>query len=135
MVGSRAMDFPIRITPLLRPLLFPFRAGGERARVHVGGGRVTVEFGLLFRGSFALEQIEHVSRSSWPWWGGLGLRVGARGRVGVIGSYEGVVCLHFTRPQRVRAPLPWRCRELYVSLHDPGGFIATVEAEAHMAAA
>ncbi|WP_434416508.1 hypothetical protein [Nannocystis pusilla] len=129
------MDFPIRITPLLRPLLFPLRASGERAAVHVGGGHVEVEFGVLFHGSFALEQIEHVSRSTWPWWSGLGLRIGARGRVGLIGSLEGVVCIHFNRPQRVRAPLPWRCRELYLSLHDPDGFIATVEAAAHMAAA
>lgn len=129
------MDFPIRITPLLRPLLFPLRATGERAVVRVGGGRVEVEFGLLFRGSFPLERIEHVSRSSWPWWAGLGLRIGTRGRVGVVGSFEGIVCLHFNAPQRVRAPLPWRVRDLYLSLEDPRGFIATVEAEANMAAA
>jgi hypothetical protein len=129
------MDFPIRITPILRPLMFPLRASGERAVVRVGGGRVEVEFGVLFRGSFALEQIEHVSRGDWPWYSGLGLSIGPRGRVGLIGSLEGIVCIHFNRAQRVRAPLPWRCRELHVSLHDPAGFIATVEAEAHMAAA
>lgn len=129
------MDFPIRITPLLRPLLFPVRATGERAHARVGDGRVSVEFGVLFRGSFPIEQIEHVSRSSWAWWAGLGLRIGARGRCGVIGSLDGIVCIHFTQLQRVKIPVPWRCRELYVSLQDPDGFIATVEAEAHMVAA
>lgn len=129
------MDFPLRITPLLRPLLFPLRASGERAVARVGGGHVEVEFGLLFRGRIPLEQIEHVGRATWPWYGGLGLRLATRGRVAVVGSFEGVVSMHFTRPQRVFAPMPWRCRELFLSLHDPAGFIATVEAEAHMAAA
>jgi hypothetical protein len=129
------MDFPLRITPILRPLLFPLRASGERAVARVGGGRIEVEFGVLFLGSFPLEQVEHVSRSLWPWWAGIGLQLGPRGRVGLIGSLDGVVCIHFNRAQRVRAPFPWRCRELHVSLLDPTGFIATVEAEAHMAAA
>lgn len=129
------MDFPLRITPILRPLLFPLRASGERAAVRVGGGRIAVEFGVLFAGSFALEQVEQVSRALWPWWAGVGLQLGPRGRVGLIGSLDGIVAIHFNPPQRVRAPLPWRCRELYLSLADPAGFIATVEAEAHMAAA
>lgn len=129
------MDFPIRIAPILRPLLSPLRASGERAVVRVGGGRVRVEFGVLFRGDFALEQIAYVGHSMWPWWGGAGLRFGPRGRVALIGSLVGVVAIGFSRGQRVRAPMPWNCHELVVSLVDPIGFIATVEAEAHMAAA
>lgn len=129
------MDFPLRITPLLRPLLFPLRATGERAVARVGTGRIEVEFGVLFRGRFPLEQVEHIGHDAWPWWGGLGVRLGTRGRAYVLGSSQGVVRLHFTRPQRVYAPIPWRCSELYLSLHDPGGFIATVQAEALMAAA
>lgn len=129
------MDFPFRIAPILRPLLFPLRVSGERAMARVGGGRVRVEFGVLFRGDFPLEQIASVGHSMWPWWGGAGLQLGPRGRVALIGSLMGVVSMNFTRAQRVRAPMPWNCHELVMSLEDPVGFIATVQAAIHMAAA
>jgi len=122
------MDFPIRITPLLTPLLWPFGVRGPRAVASLEEGRLRLQFGALFDHSFPLTAIEHVSRSSWPWWMGMGLRVGLDRKLGLIGGLQGIVCLHFREPVRVQSLVPLRCQDLYVSLEDPGGFIAAVEA-------
>jgi len=122
------MDFPIRISPLLTPLLWPFGARGPRAVASLADGRLRLQFGALFDHSFALAEIEHVSRSSWPWWMGMGLRVGLDRKLGLIGSLDGIVCVHFREALRVRSLVPLRCQDLYVSLEDPAGFIAASEA-------
>lgn len=125
------MEFPIRVHPLLVPFLLPIGAVGARAVVRLAGGRIRVTFGVLFDHTFPLEQVVDIRRSGWPWWRGLGLRVGLGGRVGLIGSTEGVVCLRFRVPQRVRVVVPLRCTELHVSVVDPEGLLATCAAEVH----
>jgi hypothetical protein len=122
------MDFPIRIRPLLTLLLWPFGARGPRAVVNLDAGRLRLQFGTLFDHSFALAQIEHVRPSSWPWWMGMGLRIGVDAKLGLIGSLRGVVCIHFREPVCVHALMSLSCRDLYVSLKDPAGFITASEA-------
>lgn len=122
------MDFPLRITPLLTPLLWPFGVRGPRAVARLEPGRLHLHFGALFDHGFPLTDIEHVGRSSWPWWMGMGLRIGLDRKLGLIGSLQGIVCLHFREPVRVQSLLPLRCQDLYLSLEDPGGFIAACEA-------
>jgi hypothetical protein len=125
------MDFPLRISPLLVPLLLPVGVAGPRAFARVDEGKLRVVFGVLFDHTFPLEQTGQIGRSSWPWWSGFGLRVGLRQRVGLIGALDGVVAVHFREPQRVRVVVPLRCSDLYLSVVDPHGFIATAEAELH----
>ena len=125
------MDFPIRITPLLTLLLWPFGTRGPTAVVNLDAGRLRLQFGTLFDHSFALAQIEHIRRSSWPWWMGMGLRIGVDNKLGLIGSLQGIVCIHFREPVPVHALMSLSCRDLYVSLKDPAGFITASEAALH----
>jgi len=122
------MDFPIRIAPLLTPLLWPFGVRGPRAVASLEHGRLRLQFGALFDHGFPLTAIEHSRRASWPWWMGMGLRIGLDRKLGLIGSLRGIVCIHFREPVRVRSLVPLRCQDLFVSLEDPGGFIAAIEA-------
>lgn len=123
-----AMDFPIRITPLLTPLLWPFGVRGPKAVATVEGGQLRLQFGALFDHTFPLAQVEHVSRSSWPWWMGMGLRIGLDKKLGLIGGLEGIVCVHFRESLRMQSLVPLKCRDIYVSFEDPDGFIQAVEA-------
>ncbi len=123
------MDFPIRITPLLLPLLWPFGVRGSKAVVSLEHGRLHLRFGALFDHSFALADIEDISRSTWPWWMGMGLRIGLDRKLGLIGSLHGVVRIHFREPVRVNSLVPLHCQDLFVSLSDPGGFLAAYARE------
>lgn len=126
------MDFALRISPLLVPLLLPIGAVGPRAYARVTEGKLRVVFGLLFDHTFPLEMVEQLTRSSWPWWSGFGLRVALRHRVGLIGAQDGIVAVHFRELQRIRVVIPVQCKDLYLSVVDPDGFIATVSAELNM---
>lgn len=124
------MDFPIRIAPLLTPLLWPFGVRGPKAVASLEDGRLRLQFGALFDHSFPLTDIEHISRSSWPWWMGMGLRIGLDRKLGLIGSLQGILCIHFREPVRVQSLVPLRCQDLYLSLEDPDAFITACEAAA-----
>lgn len=122
------MDFPLRISPLLAPLLRPFGVRGPAAVARLEQDRLHLHFGALLDHGFALTDIEHVRRSSWPWWMGMGLRIGLDHKLGLIGSLRGVVCIHFREPVRVQALLPLHSQDLFLSLRDPDGFIAACDA-------
>lgn len=125
------MDFPIRVHPVLRPLLWPLGASGPRSVVRVEGGRIRLVFGALFDQTFPLEQVRHLRPARWPWWRGVGLRLGLGGVLGLIGRPGDVVRIELRAPQRVRVVVPVPCRALYVSVADPSGLIATATAELH----
>jgi hypothetical protein len=60
----------------------------------------------------------------WPWYGGIGWRIGP-GTVGLIGSLANVVRVNLSTPHRTRVVfIPVRTRRIFVSLDDPRAFIA-----------
>ncbi len=121
------MRFPIRMSPLWRPLLLPFGGTSQRSYVELEDGALHVRFGWLFDHRFPLSQVEAASPSHWPLLGGIGWRTNFRGTVGLIGTYANVVEIRFKERQRVRMLLPTSCERLYLSLQKPHDFISALQ--------
>ena len=120
------MRFPMLMSPLWRPFLMPCGGTPERAYAEMENGSLRVRFGWLFNHRFPLSDVEAASPSHWPVWAGIGWRTNFRGTVGLIGTYVNIVEVRFKVPQRVRMLLPTTCGRLYLSLEEPGDFIAAL---------
>ena len=121
------MRFPIRMSPLWRPLLLPFGGTSQRSYVELEDGVLHVRFGWLFDHRFPLSQVEAASPSHWPLLAGIGWRTNFRGTVGLIGTYANVVEIRFKERQRLRMLLPTSCERLYLSLQEPHEFINALQ--------
>jgi hypothetical protein len=123
------MRFPIRISPPWKPLLsvLGMSAKGSYVDVDVDAGTMRVKCGVWFDESLPLAAITHVEPSSWPWYGGLGVKLGpTKHAVSVVGSLDGVVAIHFAEPQRMHVLVVVNRPELRISLEDPEGFMRTI---------
>lgn len=131
------MRFAIRRSGALGPLFTVLGMSGKSSFVDVDAERGTfrVKGGIWFDETFALDEVESVSPSTWPWWGGLGVKLGPGNSVGVVVSGEGVVAIRFRRPQPMRVLLVVDRPELRVSLQDPDGFMRELRSAARLAAA
>jgi hypothetical protein len=106
-----------------RPLLALFGATRDRAHIDVGSERIEVCFGW-FQADLPRGDLLSASRSRWPWYGGIGWRIGAR-TLALIGALRGVVELRLRAPHRTRiALIPLRYDRLFISLEDPEAFLA-----------
>ena len=119
--------FPIRRSPLWRPLLLLFGATAGRSHVELAEGRLVARFGWLFNHSFPLSDIEGAARRSWPLLYGIGWRSNLFGVIGLIGSRAGVVELRLRRRRWLWMLLPLPCNRLAVSLEDPGEFLEALD--------
>jgi hypothetical protein len=123
------MRFPIRISPPWKPLLtvLGMSAKGSYVDVDVEAGTMRVKCGIWFDETLPLAAITHLESSSWPWYGGLGVKLGpTQHAVSVVGSLDGVVAIHFAEPQRMHVLVVVNRPELRVSLEDPEGFMTTI---------
>ena len=59
---------------------------------------------------------------NWPWWAGLGVRIG-RGVVGFVTQSGPAVVLQLAEPLEVRAPLRWTTQRVVVRVSDPESFL------------
>ena len=123
---AEVQRFPILISPLWRPFLFPFGATPERAFAAIEDNHLHVRFGRLFDHRFPLKAVEGVAPSHWPVWAGVGWRTNLRGTIGLVGSYVNIVEIRFKEPQRVRLLFPFTCKRLALSLEEPRDFIAAL---------
>lgn len=123
------MRFALRVTPLCRPLFAALGMSPRASFVELDSVRGTlhVQSGVWFDEDFSLSEIASVSHSTWPWYGGLGVRLGTGGTVAVVGSLSGVVALRFSRPQRMHVLVSVHRSVLKLSLDDPDGFIRAIE--------
>jgi hypothetical protein len=117
--------FPIRRSRWSLPFLWPLSPGRPTASVE--DGRLVVRMGLLGRADVPLERVAAAGTMDWPWWGGLGVRIG-RGLVGFVAASGRVALVDLTAPTRVRAPLGWDATSLAIGVEDVDGFIAAVAA-------
>lgn len=99
-----------------------------------GGGTVTVDadgvharFGLLGSADVPLDLVAHVGRMRWPWWGGLGVRIG-RGLVAFAGDTGDAVVVDLVRDVRVKAPFSWRTGRLVLVVDEPARLAAAIAA-------
>lgn len=112
--------FPLRRSSWALVFLVPLSP--RRPTVEVTAEAIVVRMGLLGSAVVPLAVIERVGTMPWPWWGGVGARLG-RGLVAfVAGSGEAAV-LELSEEVAVRAPLRWRTRRVVVGPEDLGGFL------------
>jgi len=103
-------------------LVFLVPLSPRRPIVEVTSKAVVVRMGVLGGAVVPLAIIERVATMPWPWWGGVGARIG-RGLVAfVAGSGEAAV-LELSEEVAVRAPLRWRTRRVVIGPEDLGGFL------------
>lgn len=117
--------FPLRRCWATR-LLWPWVRGD--VAVEVGDGAVRVRFGGLGRAEIAVTNVARLSRMTWPWWGGLGVRLGRR-LVAFTTSWGEAAVIDLIEPIDVRAPLRWRTARVVVSPLDVDEFLDAVARE------
>jgi hypothetical protein len=119
--------FEMRVDPFWRPFIVPL--GGTDARSYAeitDDGQLRVRFGFIFDHAFPLASIERAASARPPWWAGIGWRTNFFGNIGLLGSHDGCVELHFKEPATVNMPLPSRCQRLTISLKLPGDFLTAL---------
>lgn len=95
--------------------------------VSVGADTVEIRMGWLGGARIPLGSIDRIGRMHWPWWGGVGARLG-RHLVAFVAAPGDAAVIELQEPIRVRAPLPWRTARIVVSPEDLDSFIADVAA-------
>ena len=119
------MRFPVRFANAMRPLgrIFGMPPDDCFVELDLEHGAFRVKAGIWFDETFSLGRVEDVAPSSWPWWGGLGVKLGPRDSLGVVASTEGVIAIRFKERERMHLIVVVRRQELRVSLEDPDGFM------------
>jgi len=123
-MSAKVHKFPMALSPVWRPLLWPIGVTGESAFAEISDGDFHVYFGRFFNYHFPVEEVEKVELGHWPVWAGIGARTNFRGTVGLIGTYVNVVEVVFKEPQRIRMVVPVRCKRLFFSVEDPHAFVS-----------
>ncbi len=124
-----SVTFPLRYSRWAAPFLVPLSLGRPTAVVE--GDRVRVRMGLLGRADVPVALVDRIGVMRWPWWGGVGVRLG-KGLVAFVAAPGEAAVLELGEPVTVRAPLPWTTRRLVVGADDLEGFVEAV-AEARRA--
>ena len=107
-------------------LLWPVVRGPAVAEV--GNGTVRVRLGRLGRADIPADRVARLSRMRWPWWGGIGARLG-RGLVAFATAWGEAALIELDEPIDVRAPLRWSTRRIIVGVEDVDGFLRAVARE------
>lgn len=123
--NSESKTFAIRRDRLWKVPLTVIGANESNSRVVVGPSHIDLEFGA-YKSVVKVDNIESVEITDWPWYNGVGIRVGADETLGLVGSRDGVVLL--TLREAEVSFLGARCRKVVISLEEPGAFIDAVEA-------
>lgn len=100
---------------------------GEVA-AEVGDGMVRVRLGWLGHVEFPVSDIAHLSRMDWPWWGGLGARLG-RKMVAYTTAWGEAVVVELATPVEARMPMRWRAERVIIGVRDAGGFMEAIARE------
>jgi hypothetical protein len=120
--------FDIRYAPVLRPLFTALGMGPGTSRVTVTEDELRAVMGWAFRGRIARHAIVSARPARTPVILGIGVH-GWGGRWAVNGSRAGAVRLEVDPPARAHVcGVPVRLRTLWLSLDDPGGFLAALAA-------
>jgi hypothetical protein len=124
----RTQQFSISYTRFNRVLFKVLGMGRNQSGVTVSDSTVRVHMGWGFDGTIARNHIVAATHARKPWWRGWGVH-GWSGSWVVNGSDDGIVKLTINPPAHVRMMVfAFKARELYVSLEDPDGFLATLNA-------
>lgn len=127
---SGAPDAPARFALRRSGWAWPFMAlfapGDHFATV--GDGAIDVKVGWLGRAHIPIGLVSRVSSMHWPWWGGVGVRIGKK-LVGFVPSSGDAVVLDLSERIRVKAPFGWDTARVVVAVTEIERFAAAVDRE------
>jgi hypothetical protein len=104
-------------------LLWPLVRGEQHAEV--GEGQVRLRYGALGGFSIPVGDVDRLGRIRWPWWSGLGVRIGFK-LVAFVGRSGDLALIELSKPARVRMPFPWTTTRIAVGVDDLDGFLRTI---------
>src|SRR5712692_9296780 len=107
------MRYPIKISSPWRWLfwLFGFRAANSFAELE--GESLRLHFGTADE-RIPLSEVTRVQRRHWPFYYGLGPKLGPSGGVSYVGSTDGVVQIDFVKPRPMNVWGPFRIQLKYL---------------------
>jgi hypothetical protein len=111
------------------PFLALFAPHPSYAEVHPD--RLEVRMGALGSAVVPVGGIARISRMHWPWWGGLGVRIG-RGMVAFAAASGDAVVVETSEPVSLRAPLRWTTRRIVLVVDRPEHLAAALAAAREM---
>jgi hypothetical protein len=127
-MASDGMKFAIKRSRWWRPLLALFGGTEAHSYVTINEQGLVARFGF-YRIALPHEQIASVEPRKWPWYGGLGWRTNFKDTIALIGSHDGVVQIKLKEPLRAHVlRIPVKMVNFYISVENPGGFIAAMQA-------
>jgi hypothetical protein len=118
-------SFPLRRGWAARLLIAPMAPGPWSAEID--RETLSVALGWLGRAQIPLRLVTRVSRLAWPWWAGIGVRLG-RGLVAFVPASGPAALVELEEPIAVRAPLRWRTRRIAIAVEDVDGLIEAIAA-------
>ncbi len=120
--------FSIRYGRVLAVLLTVFGFGPWWSYAEVAGDELRVRMGWGFRATITLRSIVETGRRGYVWWA-YGIHFYAKGVWIVNGSGRGIVTMRIEPPARARVlGVRVKLRGLWISLEDPDGFLAAIDA-------
>ncbi len=124
------MRFPISISTFWSPLMRLFGFGGERAYVELDDEAITFRYGTATE-RVPFSEVASVGPRDWPFYYGLGAKIGPDRGVAYVGSLDGVVQVRFTSPRPMNVWGPFRAKTAHcvtLSVEDPEAFTAALGA-------
>ena len=119
-----SVSFPLRRSPWAWPFVALFAPGRHFATL--GGGLLEVRVGLLGRASVPLRLVTRVSSMNWPWWGGVGVRIG-KGLVAFVPASGDAVVVDLSEKLTVKAPFGWSTQRLVIGVEEVAAFTAALD--------
>jgi hypothetical protein len=123
------MRYPIKISTPWQPLFRVFGFSPKRSFVAIEDGTLAFRFGTATE-AIPLADVSEVVPRRWPFYYGLGPKLGPDDGVSYVGSTEGVVQVRLKKPHALNVWGPFahrKARAITVSLEEPDDFIAAVE--------
>ena len=107
-------------------LLWPLVRGEQHAEI--ADGVVRLRYGALGGFEVPVDTVDRLSTMRWPWWSGLGVRLGVR-LVSFVGRPGQIALLELDAPINVRAPIRWKTPRIAVGVEDVDGFLRAIAHE------
>jgi hypothetical protein len=124
------MRFPIKIASGWAPLFRVFGFSPKKSFIELDDESLSFHFGTAHE-QVPLADIVGVERRKWPFFYGLGAKIGPDGGVAYVGSLDGVVQVQFSEPRPMNVWGPFRtgkARCVTVSVEDADAFMSALRA-------
>ncbi len=119
--------FPIEIATLWRGPLLLIGATPKKAYAVLGDSALALRFGW-WKLALDYEKISAVRLGTWPWYLGVGMRLGPEEGLGLIGRTGPTAIITLREAMTFKVPFPLSRRRLDLSVAQPEAFAAALTA-------